>query len=138
LKDVQKELRLSVFNAISGAMDVFDEKAEGPGDSYVILSTQTGTPYEENQINWNTRATIDLQLIHKTFSSVSKNQVDTMADTIMEIMEPSVGVIGIIPPAGFQYLNLKRTSERSIPSIQGHRDMITRKLLTYQVDIVQQ
>lgn len=143
MKDVSKGLRMAIWNVLNGALTydsvnvpVSDERTDQNVPRYVILSTQSGTPIERNDSAWVTRATILLDIVQKT-DSVSKDGLDDISNSIMEIIQPTPTTIGITPPAGFQYTNLER-EERSLSLQLNSVESITRKLLTYSVDIVQQ
>lgn len=115
--DTKKPLRIAVFNALDGllsynavAVPVYDEKVR-TGESprlYVILSTQQESDVEQNDSTWITQSSIDLEIIHRTGSEVSKNPIDEVYEDILEIILPTRQTVGLTIPAGFQFLNAKR------------------------------
>lgn len=142
MKDVHKGLRLSVFNALVGitydstAVPVQDENYTGAAKRYIVLSTQTGDQTEKNDSTWITRATILLDVIQKT-DAVSKDGLDDIGNQINEIIMPTRATIGLVAPAGFQYTNIE-ADERSLNLNLNSVESVTRKLITYSLDIVQQ
>lgn len=115
--DTKKPLRIAVLNALDGLLfynavnvPVYDEKVK-TGESprlYVVLSTQQETDIESNDSTWITQSGIDLEIVHKTGSEVSKNPIDEVYEDILEIIMPSIGTTGVTIPAAFQFLNLRR------------------------------
>lgn len=144
MKDVEKGLRLALHTALNGnvtydsiSVPFSDEEYKGAAPRYVIYSTQTSRPVERNDSTWITRATILLDIIQKT-DAVSKDGLDDIAHAIMEIVMPTTQTIGITAPAGFQYTNLEVSDSRSLNLQLSSNSSITRKLLTFSLDIIQQ
>jgi hypothetical protein len=144
MKDVHKGLRLAVHTVLNGFLSydsanvpVSDEVDETGAVMYVILSTQSGTPTERNDSTWITRATILLDIVKKTSDTVSKDGLDDVANQIKLIMMPTPQTLGITAPAGFQYTNME-VGDNSLNLQLSSTSSITRKLLTFSLDIVQQ
>lgn len=144
MKDVSKGLRQAVYDEINGNLTwdglnvpIYDEKEESNATLYVLLSTQTETA-DDHFSGFITKATILIDIVHRTFDSVSKDAVDTVAGQIGENLLPTPNFTWLTPPAGFIYANVKRESARSLDFQISHKDSVIRKLLTYSLDITQQ
>lgn len=111
MKDTKKILRTAIYNALgsitynSVAVPVKEEKlnsTQAP-DVYILLMNQQETAVERNSSAWITRSEIDIQIIQKTAFGVSKDPIDTVYESVLEVIFPTIGTIGITVPAGFQF-----------------------------------
>ena len=112
MKDTKKILRHAVFNALDGqitynsvAVPVVDEKIRNsaPSDLFIVLSTQTETPVERNSSSYNTVSSIDIDIVQKTGTEVSKDAIDDVCEDMLEIIFPAISSIGLTVPSGFQF-----------------------------------
>jgi len=112
MKDTKKILRHAVFNALDGqitynsvAVPVVDEKIRNsaPSDLFIVLSTQTETPVERNSSSFNTVSSIDIDIVQKTGTEVSKDAIDDVCEDMLEIIFPAISSIGLTVPSGFQF-----------------------------------
>jgi hypothetical protein len=116
MKDTKKILRTAIFNALGGltysgsSVPVYDEKQKTgqTNNLYVLLGTQQETDVESNDSTWITKSSIDIEIVHKTGSEVSKDVIDTTYENMMEILIPTPQTVGLTIPAGFQFLNATR------------------------------
>lgn len=89
-----------MYNAINGnlgGVPVYEEKrlVSSSASTFVLLSTQQQTPTEENDCTWISRSMIDIEVIQKTGSEVTKNTVDDISNTILGILLPLPGATGL-------------------------------------------
>lgn len=94
MKDTSKPLRLGVFALLSGHINVpvYDEKkvvTDSTKRLFVVLSTQQETPSDENDCTWINRSSIDIEIIQKSGSEVSKNDIDDLSNLILQILIPT-------------------------------------------------
>jgi hypothetical protein len=121
LKDTKKILRLALFNALDGNVTynsnpvvMYEEKlpsGQNP-DMFILLSNQQETSSDENDGCFITKSSIDIEILHKTGSDVSKDDIDDVYEQIMEILIPEPFTLGgtVTVPAQFQFHNPYRES----------------------------
>lgn len=143
MRDTCKPYRLAMFNCLTGnlgGINVYDEKRKvaDTNTTFVLLSTQQETPTEENDCNFITRSSIDIEIISKTGSEVSKDTIDDLANLILQLVIPSVATSGLTAPSGYQFHIpvCDRSISRNI-SI-SETESILSKILTFTTVIVQQ
>jgi hypothetical protein len=140
MKTTKKVLRKVVYDAISGiSVPVFDEKrsVSSTANFYVLLSTQ-------QEVNSNsddafiTLSSIDIEIVKKTGSEVSKDPVDDVEDEILSILHPLPQTDGIGSYSGMQIVNFRR--DRSITRTLeiSATESIVRTITTITAQIVQQ
>lgn len=119
MKDTKKILRHAVFNALDGqitynsvAVPVVDEKIRNsaPSDLFIVLSTQTETAIERNSSAFMTNSSIDIDIVQKTGTEVSKDAIDDVCEDMLEIIFPAISSIGLTVPSGFQFQEWYRES----------------------------
>ncbi len=112
MKDTKKILRHAIFAALDGAViydgnavPVVDEKLRNnaPATLYIILGTQQETSIERNSSTWIKQSSIDIEVIERTGTEVSKDAVNDVGELITEILLPTINTIGIAVPTGFQF-----------------------------------
>lgn len=142
MRDTSKQLRIAVFNALNGVISVpvYDEKrlVSATATTYVLLSTQQETPTEENDCNWNVKSSIDLQIMQKTGSEVSKDDIDDIANEIVNVLLPTRSTIGITAPVNLQFTNPMIESIISRDLSLSETESILIKLVRFVVTIIQQ
>lgn len=111
MKGTKKIVRNGVFallnNAItydSIAVPVVDEKQRNTTASnlFIVLSTQQEVPEESNDHCFITRSSIDILVIQKTGTEVSKDAIDDVTEAITLILFPTPGAQPIAAVSGFQ------------------------------------
>ena len=146
MKDVSKPYRLAIFAALTGqltyntlAVPVYDEKQAVTGDEkvFVLLSTQTSTPERADNL-FARHASIDIEIIAKTGSEISKDVIDDVGDEILTILFPSYGVFGVTVPSGWQFAEAFYDSEISRVFEISQTESILRKIIKISAIIVQQ
>jgi len=143
MRDTSKPYRISLFDLLNGALGgvkVYDEKKKvGAADSvFVLLSTQQETPTEENDCTWINRSSIDVEIIAKTGSEVTKDTVDDLANTILGLVFPTRQTIGVTVPSGLEFQNMRMEKIISRNISLSETESILSKIITFTTDIVQQ
>ena len=143
MRDTCKPYRIAMFNLLNGnlgGINVYDEKKKvGAADKvFVLLSTQQETQVEENDCSWITRSSIDLEIVAKSGSEVTKDTVDDLANLIIGLVLPTIQTSGLTAPSGFQFsgLVLEKTISRNI-SLSETESILT-KILTFVTQIIEQ
>lgn len=144
MRDTAQALRISVFNCLNGqlpnSVPVYDEKKKvGVTDSvYVLLSTQTETPIQENDCTWINESTIVISIYQRSGSEVSKDTIDTLSNFILVLMMPTPQTSNIIPPVGLQFCNhsIRQIVSRNLSITET--ESILEKSITFTVQIIQQ
>lgn len=109
MNDPHIAFRMAVFQAINGqlidlasaAVTVYDEKVEdGNNNTYVILSTQTGT-MRGTFSGFLHDSTLLIQIITKQQEAVSKDVLDNISQQITNILMPDPVHNGLVQQPGF-------------------------------------
>lgn len=143
MKDNKKILRQAVFDALDGnvtydgnPIPVYDEKNDNE-PIYILLSNQQ--EFDDNTSDaFITRSTLDYEVVEQTGYSVSKDAIDDINDQILTIIFPTPSTTGLTMPTGFQFLNLRRESSRSLAFEISATESIIRNITTITATIVQQ
>jgi len=143
MRDTKKILRHAVYNALSGnvtydgnPIPVYDEKNDNE-PIYILLSNQQ--EFDDNTSDaFITRSTLDYEVVEQTGYSVSKDAIDDINDQILTIIFPTPSTTGLTMPTGFQFLNLRRESSRSLAFEISATESIIRNITTITATIVQQ
>lgn len=92
MRDVQKPYQIAVYNKLNGAISVtvYDEKKKVAATDtiYAILSTQQSTP-EDTSDSFISKEAIDIEVIEKTGSEVSKINIHTVSNEIINTLCPT-------------------------------------------------
>lgn len=142
MKDTKKILRHAIFNALDGqitynsvSVPVVDEKIRNsaPSDLFIVLSTQSESPVERNSSSFNTLSSIDIDIVQKTGTEVSKDGIDDVYEDMLEIIFPAIGTLGLTVPSGFQFQEGFRDScSTSIVAISETQSiLVSRVRLTF-------
>lgn len=128
------------LNGNLGGVKVYDEKKKvgATDDIFVLLSTQSESPTEDNDCAWITRSSIDVEIIVKTGSEVSKDTIDDLANTILALVKPTVSTHGLVTPSNFQFQNLFCESSISRNISLSETESILSKILKFTCTIVEQ
>lgn len=142
MRDTKKQLRAAVFTTLNGAISVpvYDEKKKVSATDtlFVILSTQQETPTEDNDCTWIKKSSIDLVVYQKTGSEVSKDDIDDVANEILLILLPSVGISGAAAPSGLQFSLAYCESNISRDLSISETESIVANIVRFVVTITQQ
>lgn len=140
MKDPDKILRHAIFNILNGSVSkgVYDEKRPSTSTSnmYVLLSTQQQVENDTSDA-FMTDCTIDIEVCQMTGSEVSKDEIDDLAEEVMEILFPTAWT-DELSASGVQIQNLRRIRSITRALEISPTESILRKILTIQAIIVQQ
>lgn len=148
MRDTCQPYRTAIYNCLNGNLgdynsipiQVSDEKKKVGNQSglWVILSTQQETPADENDCTFITLSSIDIEIINKTGFEVTKDDIDTVSDTILGLIIPDSQTSGLIAPSGFQFHIPIRTRAitRNLSISFSDSDLL--KILTITTKIVEQ
>lgn len=136
MKDTCKILRQAIFNALSGlSVPVYDEKqfVTDTDTIFVLLGTQQESSEDVSE-TFITKSSIDIEIISKTASEASKDDIDDVYQEMMEILIPTTQTVGLVIPSGFQFQNAYRessiTQSLAIDSTQTILRRLTRLTFT--------
>jgi hypothetical protein len=121
MKDTKKILRLALFNALNGNVTynnnpvvMYEEKLPSgvSPDMFILLSNQQETSSDDNDSCFITKSSIDIEIVHKTGSDLSKDDIDDVYEQLMEILIPKPFTLGgwVIVQEGFIFHNPYRES----------------------------
>lgn len=95
MRDLSLPYRLAVAQVLDPLSTTFyDEKrwVQATDQVYGVFSTQQQTNMEENDCTFISRCSIDIEIIQKTGSEVSKDAIDMIGDEVCQALNPSPGV----------------------------------------------
>lgn len=146
MKNTQKPFRLALFNALSGhithnAVNIgfFDERktASDQANIYVTFGTQSERVIEENDSCFITQSTIRLAVVSKVFSETSKDIINDITDSILQLLLPTNQTNGFTDPSGMQIQNIKLLDSETGVIFQSTNFTLT-QTITLTAQIVQQ
>lgn len=105
---------------------------ESEQDMYVILGSQT-TVETSNFDSFDFRATINIDITHKSGYSASKDGVDNVAQQIFNIIQPTVKTNGLIPQTGVQFSNVRKIADNYLSFTLANVGNVVRRIVTYEV-----
>lgn len=145
MKDSMKPLRLGIFAVIDGqitynavVVPVYDEKVftGAVPDLYILLSTQQESPTgDQNDCELIRDSFIDIEIIRKTGSEVSKDTIDDVSDQLYQLIIPSQGVAGFTV-AGFQISNPRMVSALTQNVTLTETESVLRKIVRFAATLI--
>lgn len=141
MRDVNLPVRTAFFQLLNEQLEyessnvpISDERSRILNNStlYVILSSQN-TVDNSGKCDYTRTAYITLDIVNKTESAVSKAAIDYIADQILQ----KVFGTGLTTPLNWQFLNIKLNDDRYISLQLSDTSHIVRRLLTFQLTVVQ-
>lgn len=148
MKDAHQALRTAIWAALDGNLTavfdgsnseipIYDELVQDTNSQiYVLLTTQTGID-ESNKHRFNTEATQEIQIVHKTGLSVDKRVLDDVAGQIFEILWPTPQSDGLIQQSGFQIHSLRKQSDNYINMAIDSTNTLMRRIITFSARVHQ-
>lgn len=142
--DTMKPMRKAVYSCIynnitykGSVVKVTDEKVFGGQQPsvYILLSTQREQNATEQDCAWQTRSSIDLLIISKTESEVSKDAIDDISSTMLQLLLNLPGDDNLTVQAGFQILELRKDSAASGQVQISPTQSELQKIVTITADI---
>lgn len=145
MRDSMKPLRLGIFAVIDGQITynatpvpVYDEKiytSESP-DLYILLSTQQETPAgDQNDCMFIRDSFIDIEIIRRTGSEVSKDAIDDVSDQLYQLLLPSQGGAGFTV-SGFQVSDPRLVTANSQNVTLSQTQSVLRKICKFAVTLI--
>lgn len=124
----------------AGVVPVYDEKVytgEIP-DIYILLSTQQEADTERTDCTWTTRSSIDIEIIARSESEVSKDVIDDVSNDVMELIAGLPGAWNVSNPSGFQIIDCFRESAMTRNVSLTETQSILQKVIRFVFIILQQ
>ncbi len=146
MKDTCKPFRNAIHAVINGlityrgdAVPIYDEKVftgQMPA-IYILYGTQSESDIIESECTWTTTSKIDIWIVCKTGSEVSKNVIDDIADQLYTLLLPGPTVDAFLQPQGLTIMYLRREA-----SVEGQFNISPtqselRKVITLTANIVE-
>lgn len=140
MTDSMKPLRLGIFAVLDGAITynstavpVYDEKVftdESP-NLYILLSDQqeSNAP-ERSDCTEPIRSTINVEIVRRTGSEVSKDTIDDVSNSIYALLITSPGIAGFTV-SGFQVIDVYKESAISRNVQITETQSILRKIINF-------
>lgn len=142
MKDFDKPYRLSIFNALNNQISkpVYEEvkKIDASAEVFVILGTQRSVPSPEADTLWARRCSIDIIITHKSGVSVSKDDIDSVAEEILELLMPDYETFNVAVPSLFQFANPSFETGTTQPIQLITTEIVIAKVITISINIIQQ
>jgi hypothetical protein len=117
MKDTMRPYRKAIYDVLNGnviyhsvPVNIYDEKVftgDAP-DIYILMGNQRETDITEADCAWTTLSSIDIMIIAKSGSEVSKDVVDDISNEILELLLNLPGGNNLGVQSGFQIMMLKR------------------------------
>ena len=146
MRDTCQPFRKAIYDALSGnvtynsvQVPVYDEKTfvTNTASVFILLSTQQEIGINDNDCAWVTLSSIDVEIVSKTASEVTKNAIDTISGTVMGIILPTRTTTGITQPSGFQVVNFERTSTLTQTVSLSPTESILIKIIKFSATFVE-
>lgn len=144
--DSMKPFRKAVYTVLNGnvtyagsVVKVYDAKVFTGAipNVYILMSTQREQNSTDQECAWQARSSMDLLIIAKSGSEVSKDVVDDISNTMLVLLLNLPGSDNLPVQAGFKILNVRRESavigEVQISPTQSE----LQKLMTITAEIYQ-
>lgn len=119
MKDTMKPFRKAIYDCLNTAVlykstsvPIYDEKVYmgAAPDIYILLSTQREQDATDQDCYWQTTSSIDILIISKSGSEVSKDVIDDISQRIYDLLLTLPGSDLLAVQSDFQIMNLKRLS----------------------------
>lgn len=117
-----RPFRKAIYDCLTGnvtyagnTLSIFDEKVHtgSQPNVYILLSTQKEQDATDQDCAWETKSTIDILIITKSGSEVSKDAIDDISQKIYDLVLTLQGNSLLAVQTGFQILYLRRESAAS-------------------------
>ena len=144
MNEVAGIIRKAIYTALNGNISynsvnipIFDEAPdEAQSSHYILFSTQTEDDATNNaRFVTEGEILLDIVTIHPSYTT--KVVAESISDTIMGILTPTVTTRGITLPSGYSLTLFRRERSYSIPMLQSSTGKVIRKILRYSYRIQQ-
>jgi hypothetical protein len=144
MKDAGTAIRKAFFEALNGVVTyetqdvpVVDGKLESDATEWIVLGEQ-GETDRSNKSKFSGEYNIELVVVNKTVSVAGKKVVETIADDIMEIMQPTPSTHGLTIDSPFIITYVKYEGSRAGTVSQNAAALFDNvKTLNYKIRITQ-
>lgn len=147
MRDTTEILSNAVYQALNGNVSyegnnvpVFDEKKKvGNRDNiYILFSTQQEMPPDDVQGYFMVDSFLDIEVVHKTQSEVTKTILSRVANSVLEILFPEPNTISITAPSGVQIPLFEYAGSITRAFEISPTESIVRKFIKVKAKIIQQ
>lgn len=144
--DTCKPLRQAIFDVISpvaqyngDAIPIYDEKVftGAHPNLYILLGKQSERDITEAECQWQTKSTIEIWIIARSGSEVSKDVIDDVAQSFLDALLPGPTVDAILQPQGLAITYLGRESSVSGQVQITNTQSELQKVITLTANILQ-
>ena len=111
-----------------------DEPVETVPDNYVQVTAVTGSPAERNNAAWISEVIVQLDIITRQYKVSNRTVRDEIADDILGIIIPSIGVE--LNNTDFQITNIELDNSSYLHELDGAYH-INRKILSFRNHLIQ-
>lgn len=139
--DVQKAVRYGFGKALENqlsyqgtAVPITDSilTIDDSCNLYVVITLQTAKESSDfSKFRYN--ATITLDIVHKAGYAVSKDAVDSIAEQISSIIQPTVTSNGLVAQTGIKFTNVNRVSDSYLSLSLNNIGPVVRRIIVYEV-----
>lgn len=138
--DFNHPLRKSWYELLNGQLTydgspvpVFDEKVKkGQDNQHYVIVGNISSSSNDKFPGWSRKLSVILDIVTKTTDAVTKNIADDIAGQIFALAMPSITIMGLTAPSGFNYVNLFLDSDRYL-DLQIGTSAIVRRILTFSI-----
>lgn len=147
MRDTTEILSNAIFQALNGSVSyngqtipVYDEKKKvgSTENIYILFSTQQEMPPDDVQMCFMNDSFLDIEIVHKTQSEVTKTILSRVANSILEILFPTPLTIGIVEPSGVQIPVFEYAGSVTRVFEVSPTESIVRKFIKVRAKIIQQ
>lgn len=147
MRDTTEVLANAVYGALNGNVSynshnvpVYDEKkrVNSTESLYILFSTQQEMPPDGVQGVFINDTFLDMEIVHKTQSEITKTILSRVANSILEKLFPTPNSVGIQQPSGFQIMNFEFAGSITRTVQISDTESIVRKFIKVKATIVQQ
>lgn len=99
-----------------------------PGEQYVIISSITETPIEENNHKFITQVDVNIDIFVEQYRFYDNSKVDDISNQILNILIPT-NTMTDIGDANFEIYVIRRSASRYLP-LESGQNFVARKIIT--------
>ena len=142
MNEVSDKIRTAIYTALNGnitynsqTIGIFDEAPPTTAAvNYILFSTQAEDD-QSNNSRFVTEGYILLDIVSIQSEFPNKSVLESISNSILTILRPTVTTYGITLPAGYNLTLFRRESANSIPMLQSSTGKVLRKVLRFSYRI---
>lgn len=147
MHDTMKPFRKAIYDVLhnnvsykAAVVPLYDEKVfTGVSPTlYILFGNQREQDVPATECTWQTIATIDILIVSKTQSETSKDALDDISNTILDLLLNLPGSDNLAAQSGFQITYLRRESAVCGLIQLSPTETQLQKLITLTATIIQQ